>query len=286
MTRNWGRWGPDDERGCLNLVDEAATLRGLAAARRGQCVTLGLPVGNGAGPAAAFRPPVQHLFMRDGGDYAAGLPERPGYGYADDLLIVPCHGTTHLDALAHVWKDGLLYNGVSAGTVTSRGAQRSGIGTAGPIVTRGLFVDAAGDEPSSAPVRVSAVEERLRSADIQPMPGDALLVRTGWLRDWRSGRASSTSWAGLDMDCVDWLDEHGIALVGADTITVEVQPSRVPGSALPLHVALIRDRGLPLLELLDLEQLADTGAVELLLVVSPLNLTGGSGSPVAPVAVL
>lgn len=286
MTKNWGRWGPGDERGCLNLVDQAATLRGLASARRGECVSLGLPLGNGRGPAASFRPPVQHLFMRSGADYAAGLPERPGYGYADDLLIVPCHGTTHLDALAHVWQDGLLYNGVGASTVTSRGAQRSGIATAGPIVTRGLFVDAAGSYPATEPIPVTVLRDRLHEAGVQPMPGDALLVRTGWLRDWRSDRALPDAWAGLELDCVDWLDEHGIALLGADNVTVEVQPSTVQGCALPLHVALLRDRGLPLLELLDLERLAETGAVEFLLVVSPLNLTGGSGSPVAPVAVL
>lgn len=287
MTRNWGRWGSADERGCLNLIDEAATLRGLATAGRGRCVSLGLPLVGGRGPAAEFRPPVQHVFMRDGGDYAAGLDERPGYGYADDLLIVPCHGTTHIDALAHVWQDGTIYNGVSACTVTSRGAARSGAGTVGPIVTRGLFVDAdTGDRPTESPIPIGLIDERLRASNVVPLPGDALLVRTGWLRDWRRGDASSTAWAGLDVDCTDWLDKHGIALVGADNITVEVQPSTVARVALPLHVALLRDRGLPLLELLDLEVLAETGAVEFLLVVSPLNLIGGSGSPVAPVAVL
>jgi len=287
LTRNWGRWGAEDERGCLNLIDEAATLRGLATAVRGESVSLGLPLGNGRGPAAALRPPVQHLFMRSGADYAAGLPERPGYGFADDLLILPCHGTTHLDALAHVWQDGLLYNGVSADTVTSRGAALSGIGTAGPIVTRGLFVDAAGPPGgATGPVPVGIVEQRLAAAGVRPLPGDALVVRTGWLRDWRAGASSPDAWPGLDMDCLDWLDEHGIALVGADNITVEVHPSSVAGSALPLHVALLRDRGMPLLELLDLERLALTGVVEFLLVVSPLNLAGGSGSPVAPVAVL
>src|SRR5690606_26442194 len=79
--------------------------------------------------------------LRDGGDYAAGLAERPGLGYADDLLIVACHGTTHLDALAHVWRDGQMWNGFPSTEVTSRGARRAGIETAGPVVTRGIFLD-------------------------------------------------------------------------------------------------------------------------------------------------
>lgn len=70
-------------------------------------VSLALPIGAGAAPRATFRADSHHLMLRDGGDYAAGLKERPGYGYADDMLIIACHGTTHLDALSHVWQNGL-----------------------------------------------------------------------------------------------------------------------------------------------------------------------------------
>src|ERR1700733_10054203 len=136
MTGNWGRWGSEDQRGSLNLVDEAAVQRGLAAAQQGRPISLGLPMRTGQGPVAGLRAPMQHFMSRDGGDYAAGLPERPGYGFADDSIIVACHGTSHIDALAHVWRDGLMWNGYPASSVTSRGAARCGIETAGPIVTR------------------------------------------------------------------------------------------------------------------------------------------------------
>jgi kynurenine formamidase len=65
-----------------------------------------------------------------------------------------------------------------------------------------------------------------------------------------------------------------------------VGPSTVAGSAMPLHLAAIRDRGIYFLELLDLEALAASGARMCLLVVAPLNIVGGVGSPVAPVAVI
>jgi kynurenine formamidase len=235
-----------------------------------------------------MRPDVQHLMLRDGGDYAAGLPERPGFGYADDLLILACHGTTHLDALCHVWQDGAMWNGFPCTDVTSRGARRAGIETAGPIVTRGILVDlgGVGGPVDGQAITAADVEAEIARIGVEPEPGDALLLRTGWLARWRGGTASESSWPGIDASVVELVDRWGLALVGADNISVEVEPSGDPTCALPLHVELIRDRGVFLLELLDLEELAAQSATTFLMVVSPLNIVGGSGSPVAPTAVL
>jgi kynurenine formamidase len=288
MPGNWGRWGPDDERGSLNLVDAVAVQRGTAAVHQGRSISLGLPMRSGHGPIAGMRSPMQHFMTRDGGDYAAGLAEKPGYGYADDSIIVACHGTTHLDALSHVWRDGIMWNGYLASTVTSRGAARCGVETIGPIVTRALFLDLAGDAPLEAgePIGAARLDAAVRATGIEPEPGDAILLRTGWLAQWRAGAATTETWPGLDADCGEWLGDHDIALVGADNIAVEVGPSTVAGSAMPLHLAAIRDRGIFFLELLDLEQLAESEASSCLLVVAPLNIVGGVGSPVAPVAVV
>lgn len=288
MSDNWGRWGAEDERGTLNLITPDATRRGLATVREARSVTLGLPVRSGRGPVAGIRPPPQHFMTRDGGDYAAGLPERPGYGFADDAVLLACHGTTHLDALCHVWQDGTMWNGYPASSVTSRGAARCGIHTAGPIVTRGVLADLhrAGEDPlpDGPPVSRTRLEAALDG--VRLAAGDALLVRTGWLHRWREGVADTTSWPGLDIDCADLVIEHDLALVGADNIAVEVGPATTPDCQMPLHIALQRDGGVPFLELLDLEALASSGRREFLLVVAPLNLVGGTASPVAPVAVL
>jgi len=288
VSGNWGRWGPDDERGSLNLVDPAAVRRGLAAVAHGQPISLGLPMRSGQGPIAGMRSPMQHFMSRDGGDYAAGLPEKPGYGYADDSIIVACHGTTHLDALSHVWRDGLMWNGYPASSVTSRGASRCGIEATGPIVTRALFLDLAADRPlaAGAPISAAQLDRAVRAGGLSPAPGDALLVRTGWLSQWRASAATTESWPGLDADCGEWLGQYDISVAGADNIAVEVGPSTVAGSAMPLHLAAIRDRGIYFLELLDLEALAASGARACLLMVAPLNIVGGVGSPVAPVAVI
>jgi kynurenine formamidase len=289
LVSNWGRWGEDDERGALNRITPEATLRGMASVRTGTAVSLGLPLRSGQGPGADRRPALQHFMVRDGGDYAAGLDER-GFGFADDTLVLPTGATTHLDALAHVWAGHRMWNGFSADEVTSRGAARCGIDKAGPIVTRALFVDAGPPDGASDSddhrLTADDLQRALDRAGLTPEPGDALLVRTGWLARWRAGTASARKWAGLDPSCAAWIDEQGFALVGADNIAVEAGPSPDPADAAPMHVALIRDRGFHLLELMDLEELSETGRTDFLLLVAPLRLVGGAASPVNPVAVL
>lgn len=284
-----GPWGPEDERGAANLIDAAATLRGIAAVRSGRVLPLAIPIEHGdRGPGADMRAPPQHFMTRDGGDYAAGLKEKSGYGFSDDVLMLPTHGTTHIDALAHVWRDGVMYNGFGAAEVTSRGARRCAIDRLGAIVTRGWLLDFGGD-PGASPDRAimpQDLEKRAAELGLAPEPGDALLVRTGWLEAWREGRSDKSATAGLHHDCAAWILRHGFALVAADNIAVEVMPSRMPDCAMPLHIALTRDNGVYLAELFDLEALAESGATRFLFMLAPLSIRGGVGSPVTPVAVI
>ncbi|MFI5426625.1 cyclase family protein [Aeromicrobium sp. UC242_57] len=113
-----------------------------------------------------------------------------------------------------------------------------------------------------------------------------MLVRTGWLRRWRDGTATEEHWSGLSPDCAGWIDEQGFVFAGADNIAVEYGPSPDPMDAAPLHVALIRDRGIFLVELLDLEAVADLDRPAFMVTIAPMPLVGGVGSPVNPVALI
>ena len=53
-VRNWGRWGPDDEVGTLNLIDDAARRRGAAAVVSGKAFGLGLPLSEAEGIQLGF----------------------------------------------------------------------------------------------------------------------------------------------------------------------------------------------------------------------------------------
>jgi kynurenine formamidase len=280
-------WGKDDERGAANLIDAAATLRATASVRTGEVISLAIPIASGErGPAVDMRAAPQHFMTRHGGDYAAGLPERGGYGYSDDVLMIATHGTTHIDALGHVWREGIMYNDFRANLVTSRGASRCGIDKLGPIVTRGVFLDFAAQAAPDRAISLDQLRQALAASRITPEPGDALLLRTGWLQAWREGSANKLASAGLHHECAAWIADAGIAIVGADNIAVEVMPSMDPGCAMPLHIALTRDRGVYLAELFDLEALAQAERATFMLVIAPLAIRGGVGSPITPVAVL
>jgi kynurenine formamidase len=285
---NWGKWGEHDEKGALNRITPEATLRGIGTVKTGTSLSLAISL-DAKGPVAGMRSQPQHYMTRDGGDYAAGLAE-VGFGYADDVIVLPTHGTSHMDALSHVWAEGKMWNGYSANTVTSRGAKLCGIDKVDPIVTRGLFVDlAAPGGPSQCDdkaVSLAQLQVEFERNNLTPQEGDALLVRTGWMKRWREGIATTKQWAGLDPECAKWIDEQGFALIGADNIAVEFGPSPLPCNAAPMHVELMRNRGVAFMELLDFEALAETGRTEFLLMVSPLRIKFGVGSPVNPVAVL
>lgn len=290
MTKSsWGRWGADDQRGAANLIDAAAVRRGGDAVRTGEVLSLALPIDPNHPVAIAGRRPPQHYMTRDGGDYAAGLPERPGFGFADDVVVLPTHGGTHIDALSHVWHDGRMYNGHSSNQVSSRGARVCGIEQVGPLVTRGLLADCvpAGETalPGGHLIQSEELEAAIGATGIEPEPGDALLVRTGWTSARKA--ASRTPEAGRG--CTTTAQPGsccGFALVGADNIAVDGFPSADPACEAPLHLSLLRAHGVYLCELLALNERAARARPALQLMVAPLPLIGAVGSPVNPVAVL
>lgn len=283
------RWGPDDEAGAYNLVDAAAVLRGAAEIREGRIISLSVPIKGGShGPAVPWRPPVQHFMTRDGCDYCGSLSEqRAGFGFSDDVIQLPTHGTTHVDAIAHVWRDGVMYNGFRATDVSSRGAMRCGIDKLGPISTRAIFVDFARvDGVSDHRIGLAELTEAVARTGVTPASGDALLIRTGWMTAFKRGTSDPFKSAGLTAECAAWIVDQGFCLVGADNIAVEVVPSGDPDFAVPLHIALIRDQGIYLAELFDLDTLAESGRSSCCLTIAPLKIEGGVGSPINPVAIL
>lgn len=288
----WGRWGEDDERGALNLVDAAAVRRALAAAERGEVIPLGLPVQSRRVPVTPPRPTVLHTMLVDGADFAAGARRGPnGFQFADDHLSMAVHSGTHIDALSHVARDGLMYNGVPATEVRSvGGARRLGIEGVGGVVCRGVLLDVAGENggrlEAGHAIGVRDLEGALERAGTHLEPGDAALIRTGWLAEFDERDPHwHESEPGLGLEGARWLAEHDVALVGADNFAVEVVPSE-SGEVLPVHLALLQEYGVYLMELVDLEPLVRAGAATFALVVAPLRITGGVGSPVNPIAIV
>ena len=282
--------GPHTASGALRFVDSAAVARGMASVREYRPVSLGMPISDGGGPIAPLRTPTQHFMKRTGGDYAIGArSEVEGFGFSDDVIMLSTHGTTHVDALCHVFCGGEMFGGIPATEVSSFGARQLGAETIPPIATRAIVVDAVPvGKPwlsQGEPVHAARLQELIAAAGLEIQPGDALLVRTGSLKAHLAGEAYDRSWPGLSADCAEWVKEKQIAILGADNMAVEVVPSELAGMATPLHMQLMHGEGVLFIELLDLE-IASGRTFAAMLTVNPLRIVGGTASPVAPMLLL
>jgi kynurenine formamidase len=293
---NWGRWGAEDERGTTNFITPEKLRQAAGCIRRGVVFSLALPFG-AEGPqfGQAGRVNPLHLMTATNSPMSAD-PDGPRY--ADDFIMMPLQCGTQWDSLAHVHYGGQLYNGHSVATVTANGAERNGIDKqrAG-IASRGVLLDVArardverlGLGQVVMPADLDAAERR---QGVHVGTGDVLLLRTGHVQAFTRDGDRVTymkQMPGLGTACLEWLHAREVAAVASDTNMVEVYPLEDPDTMVPVHTIGIRDMGLTLGEMFDLEALAADcaadGVWECFFVAAPLPVTGGVGSPVNPLAI-
>ena len=281
-----GRWGDDDERGALNLQTPETVLAGVGAVRTGRVYSLGLPVQRSGQPHVAHRPAPQRLTLTSHTDTSmfSAFGAAPGTGSHEDVVVLPTHEATHMDALGHVFDGDRLYNGFPHDAASTYGGlEHCGIEKAGPIVARGVLLDVVGACGPLAPGYVVTPAD-LEACGAAPTPGSVVLVRTGWLEAFDPTTGLTYEQPGLGLDAARWLASHCVVAIRADNTAVEAMPFD-GGGFMPVHVELLVRRGIYLLEHLVLEPLARDGVQELLFVAAPLAITGASGSPVCPVAI-
>jgi kynurenine formamidase len=294
---NWGRWGAEDQVGALNLIDPQKRLAALSLPTRGEVCSLGQDIRPDGVPMTpdgvrGFYIRPMHVMLYDGGDEASGCSTRgDNYFSSEDYLGIRIHGsTTHVDALSHGWKDETLYNGFSRNEINSFGAAKLGIENAPHFVTRGVLLDVAASKgiPHIDLEYQITVEDLQASTDVAIEPGDAVLVRTGWSTVYYSDpdTYNQFAWPGLSLEAVRWLADHDVVLIGSDNIGVEYAATDFIAGGSRGHGVLLRDHGIYILELLDLEKLGESGVQEFLFMMAPLRIVGGTGSPVNPLAVI
>ena len=288
---NWGRWGEHDEIGTLNLITPDVVAEAARLVRTGRRYGLALVLDSRRLPVSPSRHAAAHFMTLDGGDYAAGVRLPHDMRVADDYVVMPTHWGTHIDALAHVWRENELYNGYSSNTVRSYGATRCGIDKVGVIATRGVLLDVASalNLPRLEPgyvITPNDISRALERVDGGIRSGDAVLVRTGWIQvAAEEPHLFYGTQPGVGLEAAIVLARSDVVLVGADNAAVEPMSWENGRSGNNVvHQHLIRDFGTHLMEMVNLEELARDEVYEFLLVVAPLPLKGGVGSPVNPVA--
>lgn len=296
QTKNWGRWGADDQRGALNFITPERRRMAAALVRDGTTISCARDLAVETSPE---NPRPAHHHMLVAGDVAGASSMRTGMGGTGDYIGVAFHGmaTSHIDALCHIVVEGRLFNGFDAAEVRSTGAMKDSIEVARDgIVSRGVLLDLPRlrGVPWLEPGETIGPDELSRAeaaAELEIGEGDILLVSTG--RDARRAEHGpwdpySTGLAGLSPRCIPWLDERNIAVLGCDGVSDRLPASNIEGWPLPIHQCCLVGMGVHLLDNLALAELAGAcaarGRWEFFFVVAPLRIPGGTGSPVNPIA--
>ena len=291
--KNWGRWGPDDQRGALNHLTDARRATAVGLARTGESISLAHDLATE--PLPEHPHPVQHHMLASGD--ARDSSGIAGYEAARDHLALDVHGlwTTHVDALSHMFVRGEMFGGRPASEVRSDGAHSNTVlSMADGVIGRGVLLDvprtlgcdylAAGQV-----VTVGDLEAAEAAQGVRVGTGDVLLVKWG-----REARRAATrgfdGFSGLHSECLPWLQERQVAVLGSDGISDPMPFVGTPDWPFPVHQIGITAMGVHLIDNVKLARLSDrcaaAGRWEFLFTMAPLRIVRGTGCPVNPVAVL
>jgi kynurenine formamidase len=300
---NWGKWGDDDEVGSLNYLGPEQVLAAARLVTSGKTFTLQRLIGDPKGdPVWPGRTPAERTQVLDESNWdGADAPQYPGgLHYADDKINAYLQGSTQYDALGHVWYGGKIWNGYDART-TIGGLEKASVQPLAErgIVGRAVLLDIArwrGKDNLEA-AETFTHEDLVACAKAQGVTiekRDILILRTNFLKlffDLGDKFYEGFCEPGLvySPELVQWFQDMEIPNLVTDTIANEVTFDPSNGVALVLHNALMRNLGITLTEIADLEKLAEDCAADgqyaFLYVAAPLKVAKGSGSPVNPVVI-
>jgi kynurenine formamidase len=304
VCNNWGKWGAEDQIGTLNYITPESIIAAAKLVRRGAPFPLSIPLDN-TGPQEPNRftrrhNPV-HTMLATGADVVAGVQLlKNGSGYADCAISLPTQCSTQWDALAHVFHEYKMYNGFGAELVNANGAAKNGIEhTIGKMIGRGVLLDVARHQgidvlADGEAITPDDLDKCVDAQRVEIKTGDFVIVRTGQME----GRLARGSWdkfcggdaPGLSFDTCFWLHDKKVAAICIDTWGCEVLPNETNFEYMqPWHAIVLPGMGITMGEIFYLKDLAADCAkdkvYEFLFTAPPLNITGGCGSPITPLAV-
>src|SRR5215468_2539438 len=209
------------------------------------------------------------------------------------------HGAPTIDAIGHIGRDLKLHGGVDAVAATSTPA---GIGAnlgidsfpADLMVNRMVLLDVARQIASGRPdplplgfeITGAHLEQTAKAQGVDVRKGDSLMIRTGWGQYFAKDNAKylGEQSPGPGQDGARWIIGHGVRLAGDDTATFEKRPAAYGKELFSVHMMLLADSGIYIVENTNLEAIADAKAHVALLILTPLRIQGATGSPLRAIA--
>ena len=247
-------------------------------------------------PVLGLNPPYAFALNRTHKMTHEFFGQAPGsqLSWASDIMYFSGqHGSPTIDAIGHIGRNLRLHGGVDALAATST---PGGIGAdlgieafpADLLVNRVVFLDVArhvaGGRPDPLPgdfeIKGEHLEATMRAQGVEVRRGDSLLIRTGFgqfftQRDKYLGAQSP----GPGPDGARWIIAKGVRLAGDDTATFERRPAAYGKELFSVHMMLLADSGIYIVEAANLEPLSDARVYVAVLVMTPLKIQGATGSP-------
>ena len=260
-------------------------------------------VWNEQAPVLSLNPPYAFALNRTHKMTYEMFGQAPGsrLSWASDIMYLSGqHGAPTIDAIGHIGRDLKLHGGVDAAAATSTPA---GIGNnlgidhfpVDLMLNRCVFLDVARhvaggrNDPLPAGFEVTGahLDQAMKAQGVDVRPGDSLLIRTGWGRYFGTDNARflGEKSPGPGPDGAKWIIDKKARLAGDDTATFERRPPVYGKELFSVHMMLLADHGIYIVENMNLEPLSDAKAYVLLLVLTPLRIQGATGSPLRALAV-
>lgn len=289
-------WGKDDQIGRLNwITDESRSkvMESLDPTRSYDISVnyfIGMPSWSAAGD-----PPFQIWMTHtpDGNvndDLLAVTHEgKKLIGYSGDAISMYTHCGTHIDALNHFGYQNEIWNGYNmAEDLGSRHWMKCGVEQFPIICARAVLLDVAGAKgverlPPSYGIGKDDLQLAMTKQNVTIKQGDVVMIRTGMMTVWPDREQYLTNSPGLNIEGAEYLSSLGAMIIGADNIALEQGPSAEPDNYFPVHTYLFAEAGIPIIEVMNLEELAKNKEYEVAFIGKAMPIRGATGAPIQPV---
>lgn len=292
-------WGPDDELGALNRMTAESRAAILARIKGGEVYDLAVDYFIGMPSWHLLGDPRYQFWMTHTPNgtvvddpAGVGRTQNEIVSYTGDAVSFYTHMGTHIDALNHFGLNGEIYNGFSAEEhLGDRGWQKTGAETIPPIIARGVLIDVAAAKgveqlPDSYGITVEDLQTALARQGIQLAPGDVALIRGGRMHAWPDDEGYVLDQPGLTLPAARWLaEDQQVMAIGGDNLSLEHFPVAEGSETwVPVHTYLLAQAGVPIIEVVQLDELSRDEVYEFAFIAASLKLSGASAAPFRPIA--
>ena len=292
-------WGAADEIGTLNMMTDASRAAILSRIAGGVTYDLSVEFFNGMPSWHLLGDPrFQFWLTHTPRGTAVDDPAHVGremnekVAYTGDAVSMYTHTGTHIDALNHFGLHGRVWNGFAADEhLGDQGWRRAGVEKFPVIIARGVLIDVAAYKgveilPDSYSITPEDLRGALARQRVSLAPGDVVLIRTGRMTVWPDNDGYILNQPGLGLAGARWLAEEQQAMViGGDNLSLEHFPGERSDNWVAVHTYLLAQRGIPIIEVAYLDDLARDGIYEFAFIGGALKWRGASAAPFRPIAI-